>query len=208
MFNKRVKPIESQAELEKNKRRLLSLLREKCLFRGDFLLASGKKSDFYLDTRLITLSPEGSFLISQIFYFYLNSFYENKENFVLAGPCTGANPIVSGVSLLSYLYYPDQPDKQLRAAYIRKSSKKHGRAKLVEGPIQEGERVVLFEDVITTGGSSIQAIQALQTEINAEVISLICLVQRDPSSSKLIEEQTNLRNISAIFSLPEILKNG
>jgi|GEM_PF-369486 len=214
MLSSWTQKIRSLNELENKKKFLLKQIKEKCLFKGNFVLASGQESKFYLDTRLITLCPKASFLISQIFYFYLSSVYFNlikepeldlSENFAVAGPSTGANPIVSGVSLLSYLYNPESPSRHLRAGYIRKKAKNYGRTKLIEGPISSQDKVIILEDVVTTGMSSIQAIKNLKEELNCQVVALFCIVQRDSDSFKLISEQTGITEMKAIFQISKIL---
>jgi orotate phosphoribosyltransferase len=185
--------------VEKARLNLLRLLQERSLCYGSFILSSGERSDYYLDVRVTSLSADGLALITYLLWNQLNRLPEELANLEgVAGPSVGADPIVSGVSLLSYWL-----GKPLQAAYIRKAEKKHGTSKQVEGPLRAGQRVVLLEDVITTGGSSLQALQALRRH-GCQVSHLCCLVLRSEKGKRTVEEKGQVQ-VSSIFTAAQLL---
>jgi orotate phosphoribosyltransferase len=157
---------------------LIALLRERSVKHGDFVLASGKKSRFYIDARLTTMSPEGLSMIGTIGLATLNQSGWNVD--AVGGLTLGADPIAYAISYASSFFRP------LRAFTVRKESKAYGAGKLIEGPFREGDRVAVIEDVITTGGSAIRATEALQ---NAKgiVAGVLALVDREEGGRANIE---------------------
>ncbi|HEY9886676.1 MAG TPA: orotate phosphoribosyltransferase [Vampirovibrionales bacterium] len=182
---------------EEAKQKLKKYIQDNCIFYGDFTLASGKKSNFYLDMRLLTLSSQGVTLCSTLLLQKIQNL-KNENISAVAGPTMGADPIVSGVSQLSYML-----GEPLNSAYIRKESKGHGRQKLVEGPVKEGEEVVVLEDVITTGKSSLKAVNAIR-EFGCKTEHLICLVLRDKEIVENLEKEANLK-VHYLFEVSELL---
>src|SRR5688572_23819506 len=125
---------------------LIALLAERSAKRGQFTLASGERSTFYVDARLTTMSPEGLSIIGPLALSVLD---ESKWHVDAVGGLTlGADPISYAIS-----YASAQSDRPLRAFTVRKEAKDHGTGKLLEGPFRRGDRVAVIEDVITTGGS-------------------------------------------------------
>jgi orotate phosphoribosyltransferase len=157
---------------------LIALLRERSVKHGDFVLASGKKSKFYIDARLTTMSPEGLSMIGALGLLALDEAGWNVD--AVGGLTLGADPISYAISYASALSRP------LRAFTVRKESKAYGAGKLIEGPFQEGDRVAVIEDVITTGGSAIRATEAIQ---NAKgiVMGVLALVDREEGGRANIE---------------------
>jgi orotate phosphoribosyltransferase len=157
---------------------LITLLRERSVKHGDFTLASGKKSQFYIDARLTTMSPEGLSIIGTLGLSALNHAGWNVDS--IGGLTLGADPIAYAISYASVLSRP------LRAFTVRKESKAYGAGKLIEGPFREGDRVAVIEDVITTGGSAIRATEAIQ---NAKgiVAGVLALVDREEGGRAKIE---------------------
>ena len=151
------------------RQQLLSLLKREAFLKKKVLLASGKISNFYIDVRKVSLSPQGVFLISrQVF-----KLIKDLDIDAIGGPTLGADPIVSGVCFLAY-----QHKKKLKAFLIRKSPKKHGRQKLIEGQeLKKGMKVVVVDDVATSGGSLIKAIEVLKQE-KIKVVKAISVVDR------------------------------
>lgn len=186
----------SAVTIRTQRERLVDLLREKSIFRGEFVLASGQKSNYYLDTRLTTLSAEGISLISYLIWAIIQPVIGEIQG--VAGPSIGADPIVSGVSHLSYL-----AGHPLKAGYIRKENKVHGRGRLIEGPIERGENVIVLEDVITTGTSSLKAVNALR-EHGCNVEHLISLVLREEIGKNLLEREGGLK-VHSLFTAQELL---
>jgi orotate phosphoribosyltransferase len=112
----------------------------------------------------------------------------------VGGPTLGADPIAAAVSLLSY-----QTGNPMKAFIVRKEAKQHGMQKMIEGPLlQEGDRVVVVEDVITTGGSVLKAIQELE-KLKVKITKVICLVDRNEGA----QEALAAYNYSPIFSLKD-----
>ncbi|MCF7878806.1 MAG: orotate phosphoribosyltransferase [Candidatus Omnitrophica bacterium] len=138
------------------KKELLELLRQKAYQKKEVKLSSGKVSDFYIDVRKVSLSSKGIYLISQLFFQQI----EKKKITAFGGPTLGADPIVGGVCFLA-----QKSNKDLQGFLIRKSPKKHGKQKLIEGPnLKNGSKVILCDDVATSGGSLLQAKKALDAE--------------------------------------------
>lgn len=152
------------------KEELLELIRAKAVIYGKRVLASGKTSHYYIDGKQVTLDSRGSFLTGRCIW---DAMRKSKAAAV-GGPTLGADPIVGSV-----LYEAGRDGNKLQGFIVRKEAKDHGTGKLVEGPrLAEGSRVVLVEDVITTGGSVVKAIHAVEA-LGAKVVQIICLVDRE-----------------------------
>jgi orotate phosphoribosyltransferase len=151
--------------------RLIALLRERSFERKRVVLASGKESDFFIDCKQAVLTAEGHALAGELLFQALSDLPECDA---VGGVELGGCPLASAVSLVSH-----QQGRALPALYVRKERKDHGSAKLVEGDkaLFPGIRVVLLEDVITTGGSSLRAVGALQSA-GAKVVGIAALVDR------------------------------
>lgn len=120
---------------------------------GDFTLASGAKSSYYFDGRLISLHPEGAYLLGKAFLRSL----EGSGVDAVGGPATAAIPIVTAVALVSQL-----EGSPLEAFFVRPEAKDHGTGKQVEGRLEAGSRVAILDDVCTSGGSLFTAIEAVE----------------------------------------------
>ncbi|HEX6765681.1 MAG TPA: orotate phosphoribosyltransferase [Polyangiaceae bacterium] len=156
---------------EKKRARLVELLRERSFERKKVILASGQESDFFIDCKQTILTAEGHALVGELLFDLIKSLPSAEA---VAGVELGGCPLASAVSLVSF-----QRGSDLPALYVRKERKDHGSAKLVEGDrsLRPGLRVALLEDVITTGGSSLRAVDAL-TKAGAEVVGIAALVDR------------------------------
>lgn len=176
--------------------RLLTLLRERSFERKRVILASGKESDFFIDCKQTILTAEGHALVGEAMFDALS---ELPAHQAVAGVALGGCPLASAVSLISH-----QRGRDLPALYVRKERKDHGSAKLVEGDraLAPGAPVVLLEDVITTGGSSLKAVEAL-SNVGAKVVGVLALVDRLEGGREAIE-QTNLPLI-ALFSRTDFM---
>lgn len=148
--------------------RLMALVREHALRFGDFTLASGQKSTYYLDGKQVTLSAEG---LAQVSYGLLE-LMAGVECEGFGGMSIGADPIVGGV-----LVAAAASGRDLKGFLVRKEAKGHGTQKYVEGPVQPGERVVIVDDVVTTGGSALLAVDRVQ-EFGCEVVHVVGIVDR------------------------------
>ncbi len=153
------------------RQRLLELLRERSFARRRVLLASGRESDFFIDCKQTILTAEGHALVGSLMF---DALAELPACDAVGGVELGGCPLASAVSLISHQRGCDLP-----ALYVRKAQKDHGSAKLVEGDraLFEGIRVVMLEDVVTTGGSSLRAVDALAAA-GAKVVGVVALVDR------------------------------
>ncbi|MBI3316611.1 MAG: orotate phosphoribosyltransferase [Candidatus Omnitrophica bacterium] len=173
------------------KEELLKLLKEKAVIRGSRTLASGKKSDYYIDGKQITLDSHGLLIVGKL----ILSLIHGTNADAVGGPTLGADPLASAVALLS-----SHTGKPLKAFIVRKEAKKHGMQKMIEGPLLKlGDKVVIVEDVITTGGSVLTAIQEVE-KIGAKIVKVICLVDRNEGAF----EKLSPYNYSPIFTLSDL----
>lgn len=149
-------------------RQILELAeRSGAVLYGDFTLSSGLKSDHYWDGKKVTLSALGVYLVGKAIMERLT----HLEIDAVGGPEIGAIPIASAVSLVSHMEGRDIP-----AFIVRKSPKEHGTRKPVEG-LKENSRVVIVEDVVTTGESVVKAVSAVE-ELGCKVVKIVALVDR------------------------------
>lgn len=161
--------------------KLISLLARESVKHGHFTLASGKASTIYIDARMTTMSPEGQGLIGSL---AISAIREARWVVDSVGGLTlGADPIAYSISYASNSLPP-----RLRAFTVRKEAKTHGSGKLIEGPFKAGDHVVVVEDVITTGGSAIQAIDAVRNA-NGRISGVLALVDRDEGGREAIEKE-------------------
>ena len=165
--------------MDKEKQRLKEILRDKSILRGKFTLASGKQSDYYIDARLTTLDAEGAFLIGKIF---LSEIIDDGEIVGVGGPTMGADPIVGSILAQSSVI-----GKPLKGFLVRKEEKQHGTGKLVEGNLEKGDKVIVVEDVVTTGDSVIKALNAIQ-DLGAEVQMVLVIVDREEGGVEKFKE--------------------
>ncbi|HET7544872.1 MAG TPA: orotate phosphoribosyltransferase [Polyangiaceae bacterium] len=151
--------------------RLIDLLRELSFERRRVTLASGRESDFFIDCKQTILTAEGHALVGELM---LQALDDLPTCDAVAGVELGGCPLASAVSLISF-----QKGRPLTGFYVRKARKDHGTAKLVEGDksLSPGTRIALLEDVVTTGGSSLKAVETLKAA-GAVVVGIIALVDR------------------------------
>jgi orotate phosphoribosyltransferase len=163
--------------------RLLELLKEKAYKKGKVILTSGKESDFYIDCRSVTLHPEGAYLLGKLLYERLQN--SPKTIGGVGGLTMGADPIATAVSLTSYL-----EGNPIPAFIVRKESKKHGRGLWIEGinNLPEGTAVAIVEDVVTTGGSTLKAIERAKEE-GLEVVRVLAIVDREEGGKENLKRQ-------------------
>ncbi|MFC1993278.1 orotate phosphoribosyltransferase [Chloroflexota bacterium] len=148
------------------------------LMRGEFTLASGKKSKYYFDGKKLTLSPEGAYWIGKVIFDELTK----VDIDAVGGVATGAYPIVAAVALTSYM-----EGKPIPSFIVREVAKEHGTKRQIEGHLKEGSRVAILEDVITTGGSVNKVIEAVEA-LNCKVVKVIVLVDRHEGGSDKLRE--------------------
>ena len=149
---------------------LLNLLATISFRLGEFTLSSGVKSDYYIDCRTTTLHAQGAALTGRVF---LDLFKQQGWQAQAVGGLTmGADPIVVAASVIS-----SQDGRPVHGFLVRKSEKAHGMGRRIEGFQEKGARVVIVDDVCTTGGSTIQAIEAAK-EFGFNIVGTACLVER------------------------------
>jgi orotate phosphoribosyltransferase len=151
--------------------RLLSILAERSARRGQFTLASGRQSTLYIDARLTTMSPDGLALIGPLALAALRDVDWRVQ--AVGGLTLGADPISYAIA-----YASAGTASPLRAFTVRKEAKAHGTGRLIEGPFHAGDRVAVIEDVITTGGSALRAVEAVRAA-GGTVAGVLALVDRE-----------------------------
>ena len=162
--------------LNPDRDRLKQLLKEHSLMFGDFTLVSGKKSKYYFDSKKTTLLPEGAYLVAAEI---LETVTKNKiEADAIGGMTLGADPIVCPVAALSQI-----SGNPMRAFIVRKEVKDHGTGRQIEGNLDPGSRVVVVDDVVTTAGSTLRAIEAVE-QAGHTVAAVICLVDREEGGTE------------------------
>jgi len=206
------------------RQQLLSLLASKSFRLGQFKLSSGATSDYYIDCRLTTLSAEGARLTGRV---VLDEIYRHGwEVQAIGGMTLGADPIVVAVAMLTAQQAQERkprPDtcpgpadtRILDGFLVRKVQKEHGMAQRIEGFHEKGAKVVIVDDVCTTGASTIQAIEAAR-EFGFEVAGVICLVEREEAGGRLnVEKAAAPAPFFSIFTAADVraehlqqLRNG
>lgn len=177
------------------RQRLLALIRKRALRQGDFTLASGEKSTYYIDGRMIGVHPEGAALIGQAIYDRIKDL--NVQ--AIGGLAVGAVPLVASTMVICHQHGLD-----IEGFWVRDAVKDHGTKKLVEGNLMPGARVVILDDVMTSGGSAQKAIDAVQA-VGCKVERVIALVDRNRGARELFEKQ-NLA-YEPLFNIEELLKS-
>jgi len=147
---------------------LLELVRERALRFGDFTLVSGKKASYYLDSKQVTLSSEGAPLVAEGMLELLGDSFPKA----VGGMAIGADPITAAIVTMAGIQ-----KRQLLGFMVRKEPKGHGLERFVEGPVEAGDEVVIVEDVVTTGGSSLLAIERCE-EYGLKVRGVLAVIDR------------------------------
>jgi orotate phosphoribosyltransferase len=173
---------------EQNRKRLLALLTRLSYEQREVTLASGAKSNFYIDCKQAVLTAEGHFLVAACFGRLLVDKLPDVE--AIGGVTMGADPLASAVSTLSFIQ-----GRPLPAFYVRKEPKGHGTGQWVEHPgLPAGARVVILEDVITTGASTLRAIERARLT-GFEVVQALGLVDRLEGGREAVEKETRLATL-------------
>lgn len=171
---------------------LLDLIVKYAYVEGDFTLSSGAKSSYYINCKQVTLRAEGALALGRLLLQLLP-----EDTQAIAGLTLGADPMVSAVSVVSA--YENNP---IPALIIRKQPKGHGTKAYIEGPsLASGAKVVVLEDVVTTGGSALTAVERLQ-DAGYEVTQILALVDREQGGKELYQSK-NIE-FQALFSIQEV----
>ena len=157
------------------------LLLERSVRRGDFVLASGRRSSFYVDARLTTMSAQGLVLIGRVGLQAIRTKGWTPD--AVGGLTMGADPVAYAIAAASA-----QSPPQVQAFSVRKEAKAHGTGRRIEGNFAAGNRVVIVEDVLTTGGSAQQAVTRVRAE-GGQVLGVLTVVDREEGGLKALEAQ-------------------
>jgi orotate phosphoribosyltransferase len=167
-------------EKESLKENLIKVVKEKSLLTNvQRVLTSGRTSNYYIDAKMTTLDPEGAALTARLILDVLKSY----DIDAIGGYTLGADPIVSTVAAFSA-----ETERPLPAFIVRKEPKKHGERKMIEGPFQKGWKVAVVDDVVTSGGSTLKACQAVEEE-GGEVVLTLTLVDRLEGGRENLEKK-------------------
>jgi orotate phosphoribosyltransferase len=191
-----------------NRTDLVNLISTLSFKLGDFTLASGQKSDYYIDCRITTLHAEGGRLSGLVFYDLIRQHFPQAE--AVGGLTMGADPLVSNTASASAWYRHENAqdmldDGLIHGFLVRKAEKTHGTGRLIEGFLKPGARVVIVDDVCTTGGSTITAIEATQAA-GMHVIGVLCLVDREQGGRPNIEAAAPDVPFYAVFTASDVRK--
>src|SRR5438128_9889408 len=183
---------------------LRTLLQEKSVCHGEFTLASGAKSDFYVDARVTTLDPRGACLIGEVGWELVKetSSKLGKHVDAIGGLTLGADPVALSIGIAAQR---QDPSSSLQVFTVRKAAKEHGRQKRIEGNFSPGNSVVVVDDIITTGGSTIQAIDAIE-EAGAQIAFVSVLVDRAQHGRENIEKRGH--KVIAIFTRADLTSHS
>ena len=182
----------AEQSLKELKARLLVLLKKQAFKRGQFILSSGKSSDYYLDARIVTLSSEGAYLVGSI----ILELIKDKGITAIGGPTIGADPIVGAVMALGHL-----PNLTLKGFIVRKNAKAHGSKRQVEGPaLSPGEKALLVDDVATTGKALLEAKQALD-KTGVKIGAVLVIVDRLEGAASNLEKEG--LKLDALFTIAD-----
>lgn len=172
--------------------RLLELLKNKSLEIRPVMLSSGKASNYYIDCKRVTLSPEGAFLTAKMM---LEMIHQDVS--AVGGLTLGADPIVSSISVLSHIMKRD-----LAALIVRKEPKKHGTMSYVEGPVLEaGAKVAVVEDVVTSGASLLRALDRIALA-GYQPVQALTILDRQEGGREAIEKRGF--SLQALFSRDDL----
>lgn len=179
---------------EEDLKHLHELLVDRSVKRGDFTLASGKRSDYYIDARLTTMSGRGQVLIGRLGLAEIEAAGWKPE--CVGGLTLGADPIAYAIAHAASL-----AGTSLDAFTVRKEAKAHGAAKLIEGSFAAGMSVVVVEDVITTGDSALRAARAI-TEAGGTVLGVLAVVDREEGGrERIVEAGYEVRSLAGVGDL-------
>jgi orotate phosphoribosyltransferase len=186
----------------KLKEQLLEILRTKSVCRGEFTLASGARSDLYIDAKQTTYDPAGAILIGRLGWALVRQAAKDLGVRVdaIGGLTMGADPIALSIAITAR---QENPASKVQTFVVRKSPKAHGRQKLIEGNFSSGNSVAIVEDVLTTGGSTLQAIDAVESA-GGKIALVVVLVDREEGGRENIERRGY--RVLSIFTRADLIR--
>jgi len=188
---------ETAMTIEKMKERLGEIILERSFKYSDnppFTLASGRKSNYYFNCKPTTLDPEGMNLIGAIIFDML----KDTDVTAAGGLTLGADPIANALSVISF-----QKGKPIKSFIVRKDVKDHGTKSAIEGNVSSGEKIVIIDDVITTGGSTITAIEQAR-KAGLDIRMVITLIDREEGGKENILQ--HVEHIKSILTRTEVME--
>ncbi len=181
---------------------LLAILARLSFRLGDFTLASGARSDYYIDCRTTTLDAEGGRLCGILMAEMARRYA--PQAVAVGGLTMGADPLVSNIATASAYHRLQHPETAVVDGFlVRKEMKTHGTGRQIEGYVREGARVVVVDDVCTTGGSTIMAIEAVRAA-GMQVAAVLCLVDRQQGGRENIEAAIEGAAFEALFTAQDV----
>ena len=185
----------SSEEVLELKRRLARLLVAKSYREGDFVLASGRRSDYYFDCRVTALHAEGSWLIGTLF----NNMLLEMDIKGVGGMTMGADPLVAATTVISH-----EQGRPLDGLLVRKEAKGHGTGQFVEGlgNSHTGDRVAMLEDVVTTGGSLLKACDRVR-DAGLSIVAVCAILDREEGGREKLREAGY--DLLALFTRAELV---
>ena len=190
--------------VENIREQLRQLLLEKSVRTGEFTLASGKKSDLYVDCRVTSFDAQGARLIGESGWALVRAHLtaEGLSAAAIGGMTLGADPISLAIGMESAR---QQPDRFLQVFTVRKEAKEYGAGRRIEGNFSSGDPVVVVDDVVTTGGSTLRAIDAIEAE-GGKVLFAFVLVDREEGGRQALEERGV--KVVSLFTRAELLADS
>jgi orotate phosphoribosyltransferase len=168
------------ATLEEYRSRLCEIIRERALAFGEFTLASGKKSHYFIDGKQATLDAEGAYCLGRLILAEI----ADDGITAIGGMTLGADPIVGATLAVAAAH-----GMALRGFIVRKERKERGMEDQIAGPLRDGDRVVMVEDVVTTGGMTLKAIEAVERERNVDIVKVVAMVDRLQGAKEAVEAE-------------------
>jgi orotate phosphoribosyltransferase len=172
--------------------RLIEVLKQRSIRRGDFTLRSGQRSSYCLDGKQTTFSAEGAALVGELMY----DLIRDLDVVAVGGPTLGADPIATAISIESF-----RQGRPLDAFVVRKETKDHGMRDRIAGPLEPGSRVVIVEDTVTTGSAIQFALDAVR-EAECEVAKIVVIVDREAGARENFKRQGY--DFDALFSVRDL----
>ena len=172
--------------------RLIEILKQRSVKRGDFVLRSGQRSSYFLDGKQTTLSAEGAALLGELMY----DLIRDLDVVAVGGPTLGADPIATAISIESF-----RQGRPLDAFVVRKETKDHGMADRIAGPLAPGSRVVIVEDTATTGSAIQFALDAVR-EAGCQVAKVLVIVDREAGARENLARQGY--DFDALFTIRDL----